>query len=433
MSRLWQRVKRRAGRPATHHVPPIWVRDLDLLAPPTRIIAPPSPPGLGPYRSAYVLLRVGSEPLTFATYELSDGELDVDAVVAEAEQIHGDRIAALAERTLSTAMVAGHDHDCPPISVVIGTRDRPEKLGLSIAQLLKQDYPAPFEVIVVENGRGPGSSDASERLVAERFGDDDRVRYRSIPRPGLSRARNAGLAEARYPITAFLSDDILVDSTWMAAVARGFARHDRVTCVVGYCPQLYLDTETQQCFEHQLRWSSVNGFEPFLASRAAASDPLYPYRIATSNGSNMSFDTEYFRSAGGFDEALGPGTRARGGEDLDAPIRALLAGGDVAFEPAALGWHADDQAGKHFRSTMYTYGLGLTAFLTSHLLDPRTRGPLMARIPRGARYLLPASVAEIDDPLDDVAIKPIHRAANIVGRIMGPIEVIRSRRDARAA
>ncbi|MGF1597071.1 MAG: glycosyltransferase [Acidimicrobiales bacterium] len=402
---------------------PVWVTELDLVAPPPRLVAPPPPGGVGTYELVYLLLRVGSEPLAMANHALVDGELDVAAVIDEATATHGARIDELARRSLRVCDVLGHD--TPPISVVIGTYRRPEKVAACVARVLKQGYPAPFEVIVVENGR---IDDATERILADRFGADARVRHLSILEPGLSRARNVGLAAAHHPITAFLSDDILVDSHWMLAIARGFARHDDVRCVLGYCPQLYLDTEQQQTFEHLMRWGSENGFEPFLASDAGRADPLHPYRIASYNGSNMSFDTDYFRRSGGFDEALGPGTPARGGEDLDAPVRVLLAGHDVSFEPAALGWHNDEQAGRGFASHMFTYGLGLTAFLASHALDPRCRRPLFVRAIRGARYVLPSGPAGSASPFPRARVRRRYWLANVAGRLAGPVALVRSRR-----
>ena len=62
----------------------------------------------------------------------------------------------------------------------------------------------------------------------------------------------------------------------------------------------------------------------------------------------MSFDTAWFQ-ARGFDETLGPGTLSRGGEDIDAPIRVLLSGGQCVFEPAAIGWHADRYDDRSFK------------------------------------------------------------------------------------
>ncbi len=53
----------------------------------------------------------------------------------------------------------------------------------------------------------------------------------------------------------------------------------------------------------------------------------------------MAFRTEALRSIGGFDVALGAGTPARGGEDIDVAVRLLLAGLLVVRQPAAVIWH----------------------------------------------------------------------------------------------
>jgi hypothetical protein len=198
---------------------------------------------------------------------------------------------------------------------------------------------------------------------------------------------------------------------------------------MGYCPPLYLDTEQQLIFEKTMGWGWRSGFEPILLGPKRHGDGLHPYRFGIGTGANMAYDTAYLRHQGGFDEALGPGTAARGGEDLDAPVRTLLDGHRVAFEPAALGWHADRYDDRRFEAHLYTYGLGLTAFLTSHLLDPRTRWQLLRRVPRGAgNALRPAILPPPPAWLDDVTGRPIHRLANIAGRLAGPVALLRSRR-----
>ena len=49
----------------------------------------------------------------------------------------------------------------------------------------------------------------------------------------------------------------------------------------------------------------------------------------------MAFRTAVLRDLGGFDEALGTGTPAQGGEDLLMFVRLLSGGGRLAYEPAA--------------------------------------------------------------------------------------------------
>src|SRR5215472_8509282 len=87
----------------------------------------------------------------------------------------------------------------PFVSVVICTRDRPDRLAACLRHLDRQDYPR-FEVLVVDNAPG---DNAVQVLVGAR----QRVvtcRYVAEPRAGLSWARNAGIAAAAGDIIDFL-------------------------------------------------------------------------------------------------------------------------------------------------------------------------------------------------------------------------------------
>ena len=419
---------------------PIWVGQLDVAAPlledgvndQHRSVAGP------PYGTGRVLVRFQGEPLGLLPFELVDGRLDVDRVQRDAFGLFGEEIARISAGEwcpgseplppISRELVGLRSGEPPAVSVVIGTRNRPDHAVACIGFVLAQDYPSPLEVIVVDNG---ASSSATELAVANAYGQDDRVRYLHEARPGLSRARNIGLAAARYPVTAFLSDDIQVDPLWMLSIARGFARDHNVHCVTGSCPPMYLDTPEQLAFESAMAWGTRQGFEPTLHRFDSADDPIHPYRAGSfANGSNMAFDTDAFRQVGGFDESLGPGTKARGGEDLDAPIRILADGGLVAFEPGAIGWHADRYDDRPFNQHMYTYGLGLTAFLTKHLVDSRFRRAVISRIPKGFPLLLKAFVEPDESLSGDVSIPMRYHLWQLAGRVAGPFVYLAARNTA---
>ena len=355
-----------SGQSSVRTREPLWVGELDLATPsPVRTGADTTPDG-EPYRRARLLVRFRGEPVgLLASSRSQRGDRrgrgpPLGRRGAPDGHRPGRRFALdprqLAEPAVSAQLQAIADGAPPAVSVVIGTRNRPDHVVECIQGVLKQHYPSPVEVIVVDNG-------ASDRSTAEAveadFGADDRVRYMTEVRPGLSRARNIGLSAARYPITAFLSDDIRVDPLWLLALARGFDRHPDVACVSGICPPAHLDTTEQLLFESAMAWGSRQGFEPVLHRFHSETDPLHPYRVGRlATGANVAFRTDDFRRLGGFDEHLGPGTRARGGEDLDAPVRVLADGGLVAFEPAAIGWHADRFDDRAFSAHMYTYGHG---------------------------------------------------------------------------
>ncbi|MEM7337638.1 MAG: glycosyltransferase family A protein [Actinomycetota bacterium] len=407
-------------------VVPIWVGEVDLDA------TYDGPAGLGTnapdlsrYGFARVLVRRRGEPVGLVGLDLADMASSPGTRWLHALRVHAtDRAVGAETPAPPTDLVALATADLPGLSVVIGTRNRPEHLHQCVTDVLAVLYPGPIEVIVVDNG---ASTSATADVVAEHFGADDRVRYVAETRPGLSKARNIGLRLASQPWVAFLSDDIRVDPLWALAIARGFRRADSVRAVFGYCPPYYLDSAAQQDFETLMGWGWRNGFAPTLLGPTDPGDALHPYRLGWGIGANMAFDTGWFREQGGFDERLGPGTRTRGGEDLAAAVAPLLDGRAAAYEPAVLGWHADRYDDRTFDSLMYTYGLGLTAFLTSHLVRPATAFSVIRRIPHG----LGALFAPADLPVGDPALLPrrISRRARlslIAGRLAGPWTFLRS-------
>lgn len=420
---------------------PIWVGEIEIATQKAALAVLGRPSTAEGYGAGRVMVRFRSEPLgmmTMAFPDRAEGEaVDATATRDQAIATFRDQIVSLAgpdwspcssdHATLSDELLEVADADLPAVSVVIGTRNRPHHVVDCVNRVLGLDYPADVEVIVVDNGP---SDTSTATAVEDAFGGDERVRYLSEDRPGLSRARNIGLAAARHPITAFLSDDIRVDRIWLLGIARGFGRHDAVNAVTGSCPPLFLDTPEQRLFESSMAWGTRLGFEPVVYRFDSDQDPIHPYRPGSFvNGSNVSFRTDAFRAIGGFDERLGPGTRARGGEDLDAPIRILADGGLVAYEPAVIGWHADTYDDRSFSKHMYTYGLGLTAFLAKHVLDKRTRRSVLRRIPRGLPLLLKAFGEPDEDLSGAVSIPLKYHLWHLAGRVAGPFAYVSSARS----
>lgn len=100
-------------------------------------------------------------------------------------------------------MTGGSRTGQPDVSVIIPTRDRRDRLRLTLRSALGQRGVA-FEVVVVDDG----SLDGTARMV-ESFGDA-RVRVvRNEVSLGESGARNRGIEEARGAWVAFLDDDDL--------------------------------------------------------------------------------------------------------------------------------------------------------------------------------------------------------------------------------
>jgi len=95
------------------------------------------------------------------------------------------------------------DGSGPLVSVVLPTRNRPERLRHALRSALDQTHRA-LEVIVVDDASTTPAAD----VVAEVAGGDERVRVLRRPAAsGAAAARNAALAAAAGELVAFLDDD----------------------------------------------------------------------------------------------------------------------------------------------------------------------------------------------------------------------------------
>ena len=99
-------------------------------------------------------------------------------------------------------------------SVVIPSYRRPEDLARAIDSVLAQeDIASSFEILVVDN-----DPEGSAKPVVQAKAANDRalIRYVHEKRPGISHARNTGVAEAAGCYLAFLDDDEEADPHWLA-------------------------------------------------------------------------------------------------------------------------------------------------------------------------------------------------------------------------
>ncbi|HEY1275153.1 MAG TPA: glycosyltransferase [Thermoleophilaceae bacterium] len=268
------------------------------------------------------------------------------------------------------------------MSVVVTTCGGPDSLERCLRSILSCDYDA-FEVIVVENRPGSG---ATGRMLSERFGDSDALRYIEEPRPGLSLARNAGLAAADGDLVAFTDDDTVVDPGWIGRFVEAFERDPDVDCVTGLILPLELETESQLLLEQ------FAGFGKGFQRRVHRLGGGYPYSPGSiGSGANTILRTAAARELEGFDPALGAGTRAEGGEDLDLYIRLMLAGRAIAYEPRAIVWHEHPGGPQRLRRQVYRYGVGLGATFAKQLFVGPARLELLRSTPVGVRHALDPS------------------------------------------
>lgn len=333
-------------------------------------------------------------------------------------EIAGDGIPA--EEQLGDEVV-----NCPLISVVVCTRDRPESLMKTLKDLAALNY-SPFEVVVVDNAP---SSEATRDAVLGCFGNDSRFRYVCEPRPGLSRARNRGIAEAIGDYVAFTDDDVRVDQWWLDGIMRGFQASPDAACVTGMIATAEINNAIQLYFHIRADWGTSCERRLFDLFENSDDSPLYPYTVGRFGaGANFAITRTALKEIGSFDEALGAGAPSAGGEDLNIFMRVILSGHCLVYEPSAVVWHVHRAELAALSKQMRAYGTGLTAALTAIIMQSaKARRELPTKVLKGVAHM-----AKLQDGVQTNQTLPrglVRR--EVIGYFMGPRLYMKGRRNLR--
>jgi GT2 family glycosyltransferase len=269
----------------------------------------------------------------------------------------------------------------PYFTVVVPSRDRPERLRECLDSILACEYPN-YEVVVVDNSPDrPGT----RALLARDYRGDERLRLVEEPRRGITRSRAAGLAAGRGELVAFVDDDVVVDARWLGALAAAFTAAANVAAVTTQILPRELETRSQLWLEQFARYGKGSRRRVFDAAGDELSDALHPYSPGVyGSGASMAFRTGVLRELGGVDPRL-----ATGGEDLDLFLKVILAGYRLVYEPEAVVWHRHPTDYESLRRIVFRYGAGLTALMTKWLFrDLATAREIARRLPAAARLAL---------------------------------------------
>jgi GT2 family glycosyltransferase len=243
----------------------------------------------------------------------------------------------------------------PRVSLIICTRNRPQALARCLASVAAAR--GVDEILVVDNAPG----DPATRRVVEEFSG---IAYLAEARPGLSVARNAGLAATRGDIVLFTDDDVVIEPDWPLAMVRAF-EDPAVMAVTGLVLPAELESAAQVAFERDLggfgRGFRALDFDGrFFAAMTSRGVPVW----LIGSGANMGFRREAFEKVGLFDERLGAGASGCS-EDSEMWYRLLAAGGHCRYEPAAVvhHYHRADWTGLTRQLRDYTRGHVVALFV----------------------------------------------------------------------
>ena len=203
-------------------------------------------------------------------------------------------------------------------SVIVASHQRPWWLKRCLTALRQLDHPA-FEIVIVAD------SDSLKQLEGDDF------KGISHDAPGLSRARNMGIAEASGDVCAFIDDDAVPEPRWLAHHEDALHKTGADACV-GY-------VRGRNGISFQSRVESIDAEGETHREPSPDSDPFIPElkagRALKLIGTNTVLTKNALAKLGGFDSAY-----AFYMDDSDISLRVAQMGMTAAVAPFAEVHHA---------------------------------------------------------------------------------------------
>lgn len=239
----------------------------------------------------------------------------------------------------------------PPVSIIVPSRDRPEKLSRCLAALRAACGPDD-QLIAVDSA----SLDRAAIAAAVAASDAELVR---CDLPGVNRARNAGRRAARHTLLAYCDDDVVVSDTWVDAYATAALAHPEAAFITG-------------------RLAAQEGDGVAHANVALKDDPTPAVLTRMSrgdlgHGASVLVRAEALDRIGGWDEAMGVGGRFRSSPETDLYDRLFLAGFTGRYEPTVVSFHEQWRNSRELIKLDYRYGFGNGARIAKLVKTDRER------------------------------------------------------------
>lgn len=367
--------------------------------------------GLGHYSRVLILLRYKGHPIGQLILPVPGNSLSWDelsqALIDATQNIYW-------EKWIQESLRFGEhvsENLNPSVTIAICTHDRAEDLrrclqGLTILPDQGQ------KIIVIDSN----PSNAFTRAVVTEYKG---VKYFQEELPGINRARNRALREARTDLVAFINDDAIPDPNWLRSLTCNFD-DPTVAMVTGLTMPLELETEAQELFEF---YSPFNrGFQRIVFDQKNI-NPLTIGNIGA--GVNMAVRRQLIDELGGFDEILAPGTPLYSGGEAALFTRVLSRGYRIVYEPDALNWRRRRRSREELRQTVYSYGVGIYAFWAQKLIAEKEFSVVFMAVKWFFQDQLPAL-------LRSLLGRPDHKPLDLIllelkGCIVGPWAYLCSR------
>jgi glycosyltransferase involved in cell wall biosynthesis len=252
-------------------------------------------------------------------------------------------------------------------SIVVPAYNEASYVGAALKSLQAQDYPDPYEIIVVDNNSTDGTGE-----IAASYG----VTVVREMEPGVCQARQRGTAEAHGEIVVSTDADTVQPRDWLSRIDQQFRRSGAIVAVAGPCryqnPSWWADLYPKLLFGAVARVFALTGCVLYLSAT----------------------NTAFRRSAfPGYDL-----TMTQGGDELDL-LRRLRRKGKVVWDRENI---VATSARRLQRGLLYTLFVScITYYLLAYLLNRLSSRQLFGmapafrqerRIRRKRRFAAPGTI-----------------------------------------
>jgi len=209
------------------------------------------------------------------------------------------------------------------ISVIVITKNRPQKIRQCIDSIFRSTYKN-FEIVIVDQ------SDRNYIFDIHTYQRKHNFKYIKDSQTGKTRGSNIALQIAKGNILSFIDDDNLVSSQWLNNISHYLNSNPSCQVLFGkilpYQPNKHKGMISPACF--------------LKKGKCIIRSTNVLFHKSVGLGSNMTIKKDIFIKYGGFKEWLGPGAYGfSGGEDGEFITRLLTQKIDLHYNSKIIVYH----------------------------------------------------------------------------------------------